>query len=240
MSKDPYVSIVIPVFNEARRIEPLLHDVADYVKNSAFTWEILIADDGSTDTTIPVVTQLLDTLVPGMYRIETLKHNTGKGGALRAGMLAARGHYILFLDADGSTAISELGNFIPVLCDDYDIYIAVRTKKHAAPLKRRVFGYGYIFLANFLLGMRISDFTCGFKCYSRQAARTVFSRQRLNNWSFDAEDLFIAQKFGLRIREIPVYWKHVGESKVKVFKNVIICGIDLLKIRLHDLLKHYR
>ncbi len=240
MNKDPYVSIVIPVYNEARRIEPLLHTIAAYVKKCTFEWEILIVDDGSTDATVPVITRLLNTLVPGMYRIEQLEHNMGKGGALRAGMLAARGRFILFLDADGSTAISELDNFIPELCDNYDIYIAVRTKKHAAPFKRRFFGYGYIFLANTILGMRIADFTCGFKCYSLQAARTVFSRQRLNNWSFDAEDLFIAKKSGLRIREIPVYWKHVGESKVKVFKNVIICGIDLLKIRIHALRGHYQ
>jgi dolichyl-phosphate beta-glucosyltransferase len=240
MHQDPFLSIVIPVFNEARRIEPLLQTISAYVKKYTFEWEILIVDDGSTDTTVSVIRRLLNTLVPGMYRIEQLEHNQGKGGALRAGMLAARGRFILFLDADGSTAISELDNFIPVLCDDYDIFIAVRTKKHAAPFKRRFFGYGYIFLANFLLGMRTSDFTCGFKCYSMQAAHTVFSRQRLNNWSFDAEDLFIAKKSGLRIREIPVYWKHVGESKVKVFKNVIICGIDLLRIRIYSLFGHYR
>jgi dolichyl-phosphate beta-glucosyltransferase len=240
MDKEIFLTIVIPVFNEARRITPFLIDVAGYVNRCAFGCEVLLVDDGSTDETIPLIKNLLEQHIPGRYRIEQLECNQGKGAALRKGMLAARGRYILFLDADGSTAISELDNFIPEFNADHDIYIAIRAKKHAAPLKRKLFGYGYIFLTNCILGMGVSDFTCGFKCYSQQAARTVFSRQRLNNWSFDAEDLFISKKFGCRIKEIPVYWRHIGESKVKVFKNVIVCGIDLLRIRMHALLGRYR
>ena len=240
MDKEIFLTIVIPVFNEARRIAPFLNDVAKYVNQCTVSCEVLIVDDGSTDETISLVKNLLKQHVPGKYHIEQLKHNQGKGSALRTGMLAARGRYILFLDADGSTAITELDNFIPAFSADHDIYIAIRVKKHAAPLKRKLFGYGYIFLANCILGMGLSDFTCGFKCYSLQAARTIFSRQRLNNWSFDAEDLFIAKKFNYRIKEIPVYWKHIGDSKVRVFKNVIVCGIDLLKIRINGLLDRYR
>ncbi len=240
MDREIFLTIVIPVFNEARRITPFLMAVAEYVNRCTFSCEVLLVDDGSTDQTISLVNNLLEQHVPGMYRIEQLERNQGKGGALRKGMLSARGRYILFLDADGSTAISELDNFVPAFSADNDIYIAIRTKKHAAPLKRKLFGYGYIFLANFILGMRVSDFTCGFKCYSQRAARTVFSRQRLNNWSFDAEDLFIAKKFSFRTREIPVYWKHVGDSNVRVFKNVIVCGIDLLRIRINELLGLYR
>jgi dolichyl-phosphate beta-glucosyltransferase len=240
MDREIFLTIVVPVFNEAQRIAPFLKDVAEYVNRCTFSCEVLMVDDGSTDQTIPLVTNLLEQHMPGMYRIEQLERNQGKGGALRKGMLSARGRYILFLDADGSTSISELDNFVPAFSADKDIYLAIRTKKHAAPLKRKLFGYGYISLANFILGMRVSDFTCGFKCYSQQAARTIFSRQRLNNWSFDAEDLYIAKKFGYRIKEIPVYWKHVGDSKVKVFKNVIVCGIDLLRIRINDVLGRYR
>jgi dolichyl-phosphate beta-glucosyltransferase len=240
MDKEIFLTIVIPVFNEAQRIASFLTDVTEYVNRCTFSCEVLLIDDGSTDQTIPLVKSLLDQHVPGMYRIEHLERNQGKGGALRKGMLSARGLYILFLDADGSTAISELDNFVPAFSAENDIYIAIRSKKHAAPLKRKLFGYGYIFLANFILGMRVSDFTCGFKCYSQQAARTIFNRQRLNNWSFDAEDLFIAKKFGYKTKEIPVYWKHIGDSKVKVFKNVIVCGIDLLRIRINELLGRYR
>jgi len=240
MDTDIFLTILIPVFNEARRIEDFLIDVTSYVKRCAVTCEILLVDDGSTDETVPLVQDLLEKRTPGIYRIERLDHNQGKGGALRAGMLSAQGRYILFLDADGSTSIAELDTFLPALRTDHDIYIAVRTKKNAAPFKRKFFGYGYIYLANAILGMHVSDFTCGFKCYSREAARAIFSRQRLNNWSFDAEDLFIAKKFKYRIKEIPVFWQHVGDSKVKVFKNVVICGIDLLRIRINALLGSYR
>lgn len=240
MDRDIYLTIVVPVFNETRRIEPFLTDLIRYVQQCSFSCEILIVDDGSTDDTALLVDGILGKHLPGMYRIERQARNRGKGSALRAGMLSARGGFILFLDADGSTAITEFDGFLPALDSQDDIYIAVRTKKHAAPFKRKFFGYGYIFLANTILGMKLSDFTCGFKCYRREAARTVFSRQRLNNWSFDAEDLYIAKKFNCRIREIPVYWKHVGDSKVKVFKNVIVCGLDLVRIRMNGLLGRYR
>ena len=102
-----------------------------------------------------------------------------------------------------------------------------------------IFGKGYIKLANFLLGLTISDFTCGFKCYRLEAAQKVFSRQRLMNWSFDAEDIFIAKKHGCTIKEIPVYWKHTGGSKVKVLKNVIVCGWDLILIKYYNLRGKY-
>jgi dolichyl-phosphate beta-glucosyltransferase len=154
-------------------------------------------------------------------------------------MLAAQGEYVFFLDADGSTAIEEIDEFIPLFSPEFDMYIAVRTKKHLAPFKRVFFGKGYIKLANFLLGLTISDFTCGFKCYRLEAARKVFSRQLLKNWSFDAEDLFIAKKEGCKIKEIPVYWKHIGGSKVKVLKNIIICGWDLFLIKYYNLRGKY-
>ena len=93
----------------------------------------------------------------------------------------------------------------------------------------------YILLANFLLRLGVSDITCGFKCYRKRSVQTIFSRQWLNNWSFDAENIFVALKHGYRLKEIAVAWEHTPGSKVKVLKNVIICGFDLLRIRLNDL-----
>jgi dolichyl-phosphate beta-glucosyltransferase len=177
--------------------------------------------------------------IPDKFRILELATNQGKGAAVKNGMLAAQGEYVFFLDADGSTAIEEIDEFIPTFSPEIDIYMAVRTKKHFAPFKRVFFGKGYIKLANFLLGLTISDFTCGFKCYRLEAARKVFSRQLLKNWSFDAEDIFIAKKVGCKIKEIPVYWKHVGGSKVKVLKNIIVCGWDLFLIKYYNLRGKY-
>ncbi|MCK7467606.1 MAG: hypothetical protein MZU91_05415 [Desulfosudis oleivorans] len=177
-------------------------------------------------------------MLPNNYRIVNLPHNQGRG-VLSDGECLRPGVNMFFIDADSSTAIHEIDAFVPCFSDDVAVYIAIRTKKHDAPLKRKLFGYGYIFLANMLLGTRVADFTCGFKCYRRDAAQRIFSKQTLPNWSFDAEDLFIARKYKYAIREIPVYWKHCGGSKVKVLLNVIVCGFDLFKIRWNALRGKY-
>ncbi len=234
-----YISIVIPVYNEEKRIEVFLGEVVDYLSQKSFSYEVIIVDDGSTDNTISLSKQVLEKNIPEKCRIIGVVKNQGKGAAVKNGMLAAQGEYVFFLDADGSTAIQEIDQFIALFCPEFDIYTAVRTKKHFAPFKRVFFGKGYIKLANFLLGLKVSDFTCGFKCYRREAAQKVFSRQQLKNWSFDAEDLYIANKEGCRVKEIPVYWKHIGGSKVKVLKNVIVCGWDLFLIQYYNLCGKY-
>jgi len=235
MSKDPLISVVIPVYNEERRIEQFLNSVLSFVRQADFTHEIIVVDDGSSDATVSMVRRLLHDRHNGEIRVLLLPVNQGKGGAVRHGMLDARGEYIFFIDADGSTAIEEINTFLPHLSPEYDIYVGMRTKKHNAPLKRKIFGYGYIYLANALLGTAVRDFTCGFKCYRRDAARRIFSLQTLRNWSFDAENLFVATRLGYRIKEIPVFWKHCGGSKVKVMHNVMVCGLDLLRIRFNAL-----
>jgi len=234
-----FLSIVIPVYNEEKRIEQFLSDAITFLCPKQFTYEIIIVDDGSTDATVAVTEDLLKERLDGRYRIIKLPRNMGKGGAVKRGMIEAAGEYALFIDADGSTSIHEIDRFMAEFSPAYAIYTAIRTKKHEAPLKRKFFGYGYIHLANTLLGMKRTDFTCGFKCYRRDAAQRIFPKQNICNWSFDAEDLFIAKKYDYLVKEIPVYWKHYGGSKVKVFKNIIICGFDLLRIRLNDLCGKY-
>ena len=236
MDKDPiFISVVIPVYNEQNRIHSFLSSVIEYVRKKDFSYEIVIVDDGSDDATVIMVESLLGEKLSGKYKILKLPLNLGKGAAIKKGMLEAAGEYIFFLDADGSTSIEEIDNFIPYFSSHFDIYIACRTIKHKAPFKRKFFGYGYIYLANFMLQLRVPDITCGFKCYKQTCAQEIFSRQTLNNWSFDAEDMFIARKHGYRIKTLPVTWKHTGGSKVKVLKNVFTCGLDLFRIRFHDI-----
>ncbi len=234
-----FISILIPVYNEEKRIETFLADVVAFLARQTFSYEVIIVNDGSIDATVKLANNVLRQHLPDKFRILDLAINQGKGAAVKNGMLAAQGEYVFFLDADGSTAIEEIDIFIPLFSPEIDIYMAVRTKKHFAPFKRVFFGKGYIKLANFLLGLTISDFTCGFKCYRLETARKIFSRQLLKNWSFDAEDLYIAQKDGCRIKEVPVYWKHIGGSKVKVLKNIIVCGWDLFLIKYYNLRGKY-
>ena len=234
-----FISIIIPVYNEGKRIEAFLTDVVTFLSKQTYSYEVIVVNDGSIDATVKLANNVLGQHVPDKFQILELATNQGKGAAVKNGMLAAQGEYVFFLDADGSTAIEKIDEFIPTFSPEIDIYMAVRTKKHFAPFKRVFFGKGYIKLANFLLGLTISDFTCGFKCYRQEAARKVFSRQLLKNWSFDAEDIFIAKKEGCKIKEIPVYWKHVGGSKVKVLKNIIVCGWDLFLIKYYNLCGKY-
>jgi len=234
-----FISIIIPVYNEEKRIEAFLTDVVTFLTGQTYSYEVIIVNDGSIDATVKLANNVLRQHIPDKFRILELETNQGKGAAVKNGMLAAQGEYVFFIDADGSTAIQEIDEFIPTFSPEIDIYMAVRTKKHFAPFKRVFFGKGYIRLANFLLGLTISDFTCGFKCYRLEIARKVFSRQLLKNWSFDAEDLYLAKKEGCRIKEIPVYWKHVGGSKVKVLKNIIVCGWDLFLIKYYNLRGKY-
>jgi dolichyl-phosphate beta-glucosyltransferase len=234
-----FISIIIPVYNEGKRIESFLTDVVAFLSRQTFTYEVVIVNDGSVDETVNQTKKVLGQHIPDKFRILELEKNQGKGAAVKNGMLAAQGEYVFFIDADGSTSIEEVENFISLFRPEFDIYIAVRTKKHFAPFKRVFFGLGYIRLTRFLLGLTVTDFTCGFKCYRRESARKIFSRQLLKNWSFDAEDLYIAKKEGCRIKEVPVYWKHIGGSKVKVLKNIIICGWDLIRIRCYSLCGKY-
>ena len=233
------ITIVIPVYNEEHRISSFLASVIGYLQKKAFSYEMVFVDDGSTDKTVATIKQILDKELPGRFKVVQLPVNAGKGAAIRKGMLEANGEYVFFLDADGSTSIEEIDRFIPSFTNDVDIYIAQRTLKQKAPFKRKFFGYGYIIFANLLLGLDVKDITCGFKCYRKRCIQTIFSRQRLNNWSFDAENIFTARKHGYRIREIQVKWEHTPGSKVKVFKNVIVCGLDLIRIRLNDLKGFY-
>jgi dolichyl-phosphate beta-glucosyltransferase len=229
------ISIVIPVYNEEHRISSFLASVTGYLQKKDFPYEIVFVDDGSTDKTVATIKQILDKELPGTFKVVQLPVNAGKGAAIRKGMLEADGEHVFFLDADGSTSIEEIDRFIPSFTEDMDIYIAQRTLKQKAPFKRKFFGYGYIIFTNLLLGLDVKDITCGFKCYRKGCIQTIFSRQRLDNWSFDAENIFTARKHGYRIKEIQVKWEHTPGSKVKVFKNVIVCGLDLLRIRLNDL-----
>lgn len=240
MNEPPsYISIVIPVYNEEKRIHLFLPRVTEFVRHKNFSCEIVVVDDGSTDGTVAVVEEMLRQQLPGQHRIIRLLKNAGKGAAIRKGMPEATGEYIFFIDADGSTSIEEIDRFIPHFSDEIDIYIARRTLKQKAPFKRKFFGYGYILLANFLLRLGVSDITCGFKCYRKRCVQAIFTRQRLNNWSFDAENIFVARKYGYRIKEITVAWEHTGGSKVRVFRNVVTCGLDLLRIKLNDLKGFY-
>lgn len=205
------LSIIIPAYNEAKRIGPTLKTILAYLNKKPWKTEIIVVDDGSKDKTAEVVKRYRG------VRIIRQK-NTGKGGAVRHGMLAANGKWRLFCDSDLSTPIDELETFWP-LRKQYAVLIASRSLPESnlvvpQPFLRRFLGKGFSVITQMLVVPGVNDTQCGFKMFSERATKAIFPRQRETGWAFDVELLHIAQKKGFKIKEVPVRWIDSSESKV--------------------------
>jgi len=240
VSKEPYISIVIPAYNEAERIIPTIGAIASYVSGVVSSWELIIADDGSTDRTV----ELINNLNLANVRVLVTDKNGGKGRAVQRGMLAAQGKYVLFADADNSTPIEELSKLLHKLeLKDYDVAVGSRAADGAeeanrSPLRRLMSGT-LRGIVKHLFKIGVKDTQCGFKMFTRDAAQKLYSTQTIMGFSFDLEILYLAQKFGYRITEIPVAWIDAPGSKVDSFKEARRFLRDLLRIRLNDWHKVY-
>jgi dolichyl-phosphate beta-glucosyltransferase len=218
----PPLSVVIPAFNEAARLQPYLDEVIDFLEGRGEPWEVVVVDDGSTDGTGAAV-RALAARHPGL-RLLPLGRNRGKGAAVRAGMLTAVGASRLFADADGATPIAELKRLEPALAAGADIVIGSRVLNDAAVTIRarphRVMA-GRMF--NWLvarLGVRgVADSQCGFKLFTGAAAETLFGPLQTSGFAFDVELLLRAQALGYHVVEVPVNWTDQEGSKVGVLSN---------------------
>ena len=230
-----YLSVIIPAYNEERRLPKTLEEIDKYLRGQSYDYEILVVNDGSKDRTAEVAKSL-------MLKIRNLKvtgyeKNQGKGYAVRFGMLEAKGDYRIFTDADNSTSIDQIEKIWPELEKGYDIVIGSRDVKGAIldppqPWLRKVLlGEGFKLYRKIVLNLwGTEDTQCGFKCFTKLAIENIFPRCRINRFAFDPEILIIAKKMGYKIKEIPVYWRNDPESKVKP-KWIINMAVDLLKIR---------
>jgi len=228
----PDVSVVIPAYNELKRLPPSLRTVEKYLNENYASWEILVADDGSTDQTI-------ERLAPEFPRVKFLKapKNMGKGAAVRRGMLAAAGKIVLFSDADLSTPIDELAE-MKTLIDSkgYDIVIASRDLPESKlevrqSWYRELSGRTFNILVRTLSGLSFHDTQCGFKLFTRAAAQAVFSRARSDRFAFDVEILMIASMIGFKIFEQPVRWINAEGSKVHFMTDGPKMISDILRFR---------
>ncbi len=229
--KKKFLSVIIPVFNEERRVKNL-KSIIYYLKKQKFSWELIVVNDGSTDKTIRVLKSLKNKL---KFKLFSYTPNLGKGFAIKTGMLEAKGKYRLFLDIDLSTPIREFDNFLSLI-GKYDIVIGSRKMKSSnviirQPLVREVLGKMFTWISQVLLNMNISDFTCGFKCFSQKAAEQIFPIQTVNRWGFDSEILYIGKKRKLSIKEVPVAWKNDPGTKVRFPQDIITSLGELIKIR---------
>jgi dolichyl-phosphate beta-glucosyltransferase len=228
------LSIVIPAYNEEQRLLSPLIKTLDYCDATFSDYEIIVVDDGSTDNTSNLVLHL--SAQHPAVKIITLPKNCGKGGALKAGVLAASGAMVLITDADGSTPIGEISRLLPYLQQGYEVIIGSRAVLDAsvtvqAKGGRKFLGKAFNLVVNTLLIPEVADTQCGFKLFSKQAATYLFTKQRCAGFGFDTELLFIAQRSGILIKEVAINWHHVEGSKVSLARDSLRMFIDLLKHR---------
>ena len=233
-SNTPYLSVVIPAFNEAGRIPDTLQQMARHLAHCRFSSEILVIDDGSADGTSEVA---LSTEVSGVP-VEVLRHenNAGKGYAVQRGALRARGDVILICDADLPVSLDQLAPMLHRVRAGSDLVIASRALPDSLaisgqPPHRALLGKLFNRLVRWWLLTNISDTQCGFKLITRRAADTIFPRQRVARFAFDVEILFLARQSGFAIAEVPVTWRNVNPSRVSPLKDGAQMLLDLLRIR---------
>lgn len=231
----PQLSIVVPAFNEAAVIEQTVETLCRYVADHGLAAEIIVVDDGSTDETAALAEQALSRW-PLPSRVLRLNPNEGKATAVRKGMLEARGDLLLMTDADLSTPVEELPKLMQAVGEGADIAIASRAVRGARldppqPFVRLLVGKAYGLVRRLIILPRIADSQCGFKLFTREAARDAFSRQTTKSWAFDAEVLYIAHRLGYRIAEVPVVWRNRPQSKVRVMRDLWKVLRDLLAVR---------
>jgi len=230
------LSVVIPAYNEARRILPYLQAIAAYMGRRGLSYEILVVDDGSQDDTAMLVARTGTELSP--IRLIRLPRNSGKGAAVRAGMQAAQGDLQLFADADGATPIQELERLEAAMNNGADLAIGSRTMasrdsryRVQARLHRTLLGNLFNRIVR-RLGIRdVNDTQCGFKLFRKPVARDLFAVARVDGYGFDLELLYVAQQRGYRIAEVPINWTDQPGSKVRVLRDGLAMMREMLAVR---------
>jgi glycosyltransferase involved in cell wall biosynthesis len=242
-SPRPELSIIIPSYNEERRLPKALKEIQDYLSARPLRAEVVVVDDGSIDGTAALVENCRGQ--NPQLRLLSNGRNHGKGFSVRHGMLEARGEIALFTDADLSAPIGEADKLLAALRqDNYDVAIGSRALNRSLiqvhqPPARELAGIIFNFMVRWITGVPFSDTQCGFKAFRCERARIIFKQQRCEGFGFDPEVLFLARRHGLRIIEVPVRWSHDSASKVHVMVDSIRMFAELLIIRLNAWMGRY-
>jgi dolichyl-phosphate beta-glucosyltransferase len=231
-----YLSVIIPAYNEEKRIAKTLEAIYCYLHEKPYEWEIIVVDNGSTDGTRQLVEEYSDK-IKNLRLLERRSH--GKGWAVKQGMLAATGEYRLFTDADNSTDISQLDKLLPWATHGADVIISSRKKEGAVIVEKQPFyrvWLGNLFpliVKMFVPQVRdLKDTQNGFKLFSRQAAEKIFPHQTIFYWAFDVEILALAKIFGFGVKEVPIVWKNDDQSKMNL-KGMLRAAFEVILTRLH-------
>ncbi|MBP9686215.1 MAG: glycosyltransferase family 2 protein [Candidatus Doudnabacteria bacterium] len=229
----PKLSVVIPSYNEAERIAPTITYTHEFLKKQGYDFEILVVVDGAKDAAAQVVAEL-QTSVPELRLINN-PQNHGKGYVVRQGMLEAKGEIRLFMDADNSTKVDHIAEFMPFFDQGFDIVAGSRRIAGAdiavhQGFVRDFLGGVFRFIVHTIVPLGVTDSQCGFKAFTAEAAERVFPKQVINRWAFDVEVLAIARKYGLKIKEAPIRWVNDGASTVR-FSGMVHMLLEVLEVR---------
>ncbi len=240
LDTEPYLSIIIPAYNESERIIPTIGAVSHAVSSMGMPWELLISDDGSRDDTI---SQVEDLNLANLRVIKAPK-NMGKGNAVRQGMLAARGKIRVFTDADNSSPIEELPKLLKALESGSTVAIGSRGMADSEVVGksglRALMSDVLNAIVKIGLHLPYNDTQCGFKAFEASAAEAIFGAQTIPGFSFDLEVLYLAGRFGYRVSEVPITWYDAPGSKVSSLKDSVKFLKDMLRIRKQDWQGLYR
>ncbi len=238
----PFLTIIIPAFNEARRLPHSLTTIATFLRGQSFTTEILVVENRSTDETSAVVRDFAETVtVSDPFTLELLHSAPGKGAAVKTGMLVGKGDYLFICDADLSMPIEEVAKFLPPQQepDGYDVAIASReiagAVRYNEPSYRHLMGRVFNYVVRKLIIPGIEDTQCGFKMFTREAASQVFPHQTIDGWGFDPEILYISHIRGLRLVEVPINWYYMAESRINPLVDTFKMCREVLRIRRNGL-----
>ena len=244
MERLPSISIVVPAYNEERRLPATLDSLLAYLGARDWPWEIVIVNDGSKDGTAAVAAKYA--AKNACIRLLENPGNRGKGYSVRHGMLEAKGDWILFTDSDLSAPIEELDKLMAA-AEERKARVAIGSRAldrglievHQSAF-REVAGRIFNLLMRAATGLAFSDTQCGFKLFEHVAASEIFRRQTIERWGFDAELLFIARRLGYKTIEVPVRWSHAEGTKVSMFGDSLNMFLDLLRIRRNQFRGLYR
>lgn len=236
----PFLSVVIPAFNEEARISATLGAVVDYLVSQEYTWEIVVVDDGSTDATSAFVNAVAG--IDDRVRLERVPHR-GKGWAVRHGMLATTGELRFMCDADLAMPVAQFSLFIDRMAEGYEVVIGSRegagARRYDESFLRHLRGRVFNRVVRLLAVNRFQDTQCGFKCFTSAAAEELFASQQTVGFGFDVELLYVATKRRLRILEMPIEWRHQGASTVRSVDAFLMLR-DVLMVKLRGMRGDYK
>ena len=236
----PFLSIVIPAYNEESRLPRTLEQVLEFLNQQTYSFEVIVVENGSSDRTFEVAKEYAQTHSSVLVLKEKQR---GKGNAVRRGMLEAKGEYRFICDADLSMPIEEVAKFLPPQLADFDIAIGSREApgaiRYNEPSYRHLGGRAINLIIRLFILSGLQDTQCGFKCFRAEIAENLFSHQTLTGWSFDIEILYLARRKKLHIKEIPIDWYFYADSKVDAIRDALRMISDIFRIHINAMRGKY-